>query len=110
MCAILVYMTAPDMDTARKIGRTVVENKLAACVNMLPGMESVYWWDSAVCTGQEVVLIAKTRADLWDKLRACVCAVHPYEVPCIVHVNLDGGHEPFLRWIETETREDNMPE
>lgn len=100
---VLAYVTAPDMETARRIGRVVVERRLAACVNILPGMESVYWWDGAVQNEREVVLLAKTRSEVFEAFTECVVELHPYEIPCVVAVPLVGGHEPFLSWIRRET-------
>lgn len=103
MSEILVYMTAPDADAAERIGRALVEKRLAACVNILPGIRSLYWWDGEVQSDTETAFLAKTSADLFDDLQACVLALHPYEVPCVVAMNLDRGHEPFLRWIDAQT-------
>jgi periplasmic divalent cation tolerance protein len=103
MSEILVYMTAPDADTARRIGRNLVERRLAACVNILPPMESMYWWDGAVQSEGETAFLAKTTADLYESLQACVLGMHPYEVPCVVALNIDCGHAPFLRWISEQT-------
>jgi periplasmic divalent cation tolerance protein len=100
---ILVYITVPDMDTARGIGREVVERRLAACVNILPDMESMYWWDGAVQSGQEVVLLAKTTSSALEALTACVVELHPYETPCVVGLPIQGGFRPFLEWIDRET-------
>ena len=103
MPEILVYMTAPDAATAGSIGRTLVERRLAACVNILPEIRSMYWWDGQVQSENETAFLAKTSADLYESLEACVLGLHPYEVPCIVALNLDRGHEPFLRWIDAQT-------
>lgn len=102
MDTILVYMTAPDMGVAEGIGRAVVERRLAACVNIIPGMRSLYWWNGGVQSGQEVVLIAKTTTAALPALHECVLGMHPYEVPCIVSVALRDGHGPFLDWIKRE--------
>lgn len=99
---ILVYITTPDVEQARRIGRALVERRLAACVNILPGMESMYWWDGSVHNDHEAVLLVKTMAAALDSLKETVRELHPYEVPCIVALGLVGGHEPFLRWIEAE--------
>lgn len=104
MAEILVYMTAPDAATARAIGRDIVERRLAACVNMLPGMESLYWWNGQVQQEREVVLLAKTTAAAWDALRKRVVELHPYEIPCIVRLEITDGHEPFVRWIGEHVR------
>ena len=100
---VMVYITTPDLDVARRIARALVEERLAACANILPGMESFYRWEGAVLNDQEVVLIAKTRSALLVPLTERVIALHPYEVPCVVALPVDQGHEPFLRWIDAAT-------
>ncbi len=100
---IMVYITTPDLDVARRIARTLVEERLAACANILPGVESFYRWQGAVQHDQEVALIVKTRAALLEALMERVVALHPYEVPCVVALPLNQGHEPFLRWIDAAT-------
>jgi len=110
MTEMLVYMTAPDADVAKRIGQALVEKRLAACVNILPAVQSMYWWNGAVQSENEAVFLAKTSADLYAHLEACVLAMHPYEVPCIVALNLDKGHEPFLRWIDVQTGTAGAPE
>ena len=100
---VLVYMTVPDLETARRIGRAVVEERLAACVNILGAMESLYWWEGTVHNDLEVVLVAKTRARLFEELRSRVVGLHPYEAPCIVAVDMCAGHGPFLHWITAQT-------
>ncbi|WP_028578265.1 divalent-cation tolerance protein CutA [Desulfomicrobium escambiense] len=103
MSEILVYMTAPDLETARRIGRTLVERRLAACVNILPSIESMYWWDGSVQSEVETAFVVKTKGDLYERLQACVLGMHPYELPCIVALDIDRGHAPFLRWIDEQT-------
>lgn len=102
MDRILVYITVPDLSVARRIGKNLVEQRLAACANILPAMESFYWWKGAVQSDQEVVLIVKTRAALLKPLTDRVVVLHPYDVPCIVALPIQGGYDPFLRWIEAE--------
>ena len=99
-----VYMTTASPDEAQRIGRTLVEERLAACVNIVPGMRSLYWWQGAVQDGQETVLIAKTRAELLESLTARVKALHSYTCPCVVALPIEGGNADFLRWIADETR------
>lgn len=100
----LVYMTCGSAEEAERIGRSLVEKRLAACVNMFEGMRSLYWWEGKVEKGSEVVLIAKTRKDLVDDLTREVKRLHEYDVPCIVTVPIDGGNGDFLRWIQEETQ------
>ena len=103
MPAVFAYVTAASTEEAQAIGRALVVERLAACVNILPGMHSVYHWQGAVETAEETVLIAKTRAELADALAARVKELHSYDVPCVVILPISGGYPPFLRWIEDET-------
>src|SRR5512135_188263 len=98
-----VYMTAGSAEEARAIGRALVEERLAACVNLIDGMTSLYWWDGAVQQGSETVLIAKTRTDLLDRLTARVRALHSYTCPCVVALPILGGNPAYLDWIAGET-------
>jgi periplasmic divalent cation tolerance protein len=77
--------------------------RLAACVNILPKMESHYWWNGKIESDQEAVLIAKTRADAREALQARVIDLHPYEVPCVVFLPVAGGNPDYLDWITRET-------
>lgn len=106
---ILVYMTAKDVDEAEKLGQALVSKRLAACVNIIPGMRSMYWWEGAVQREEEVVVLAKTRGELAQALIAEVKALHSYEVPCIVTLSIDDGNPDFLNWIGMETRDPVMP-
>lgn len=103
MQPIMVYMTAESMDQAKTIARELISNRLAACVNILDHMQSLYWWEGKVEESGEVVVLAKTRADLLPALTDRVQAVHFYDCPCIVSWPLTDGHRPFLDWIGQET-------
>ncbi len=98
-----VYMTAATPEEARRIGRALVEERLAACVNIIPGMTSFYRWQGNVDEGRETVLIAKTRQALVERLTARVKALHSYAVPCVVALPILGGNPDFLQWIGEET-------
>jgi len=100
----LIYITARDKDEARRIGRALVEGRFAACVNIIDGMNSMYWWKSEVQDDTEAVLIAKTRESLVPDLVAKVKELHSYQCPCIVAIPIVDGNADFLRWVETETR------
>jgi periplasmic divalent cation tolerance protein len=103
MDAVWVYMTAGSLEEARAVGKVLVEDRLAACVNLIDGMRSLYWWEGGVQEDAEAILIAKTRADLVDRLAARVAEVHSYDCPCVVALPIRGGHQPFLDWIGEET-------
>ena len=100
----LVYITAEDADEARAIGRELVEYRLAACVNIIDGVNSLYWWDGAVQDDHEAVLIAKTKEALVPELIEKAKELHSYECPCIVTVPIQAGNADFMQWIEDETR------
>jgi len=101
----LVYMTAGSLDEAKAIGASLVERRLVACVNILPGMISQYRWQGAVRTDEEVVLIAKTNTDLVEALTAHVLAMHSYDCPCVVTLPIQDGNPAFLQWIADETED-----
>ena len=98
--AILVFSTVPDAETARSIARELIEAKLAACVNILPAVESIYRWKGAIESSTEVLLIIKSTSWKYQVLEAKILELHPYELPEIVSVRMDAGHMPYLRWIE----------
>lgn len=102
---VLIYMTAGSREEALKIGRTLVEERLAACVNVLGGMTSLYWWNDAVQEDEEVAFLAKTRQGLVDPLIERVKALHAYDCPCIVSLPITDGNVAFLQWIQDQTSE-----
>ena len=102
--ALFIYITAPDKATARELGKTLVRERLAACADILDGVESLYWWRGEIQEDVESVCILKTTADGYKALEKRVRELHPYEIPCIVALPLVCGHAPFLRWITEETR------
>jgi len=103
MSESVVYMTCCDQEEAEHIAQVLVEKRLAACVNMLGGMNSVYWWEGKIEHSKEVVLVVKTRSELIEGLTHVVTELHSYEVPCIVSWPLEGGNPDFLKWIRDET-------
>ncbi len=100
---VSVYMTASSDEEADRIASALVEERLAACVNILGDIRSVYRWDGAVRRDAEVALIAKTRAALFDALAARVRTLHSYDVPCIVSWPIEAGNPAYLSWIHDET-------
>ena len=103
MAHVAVCVTAPSRTEAETIGRTLVEARLAASVNIVPGVSSLYWWEGALREGDEVMLWAKTRADLVEPLTARVRALHSYDCPCVIALPITGGNPDYLAWIDTET-------
>jgi periplasmic divalent cation tolerance protein len=98
-----VYVTAPDAAEAKRIGRTVVEERLAACANIIDGMSSIYWWQGKIEESSEAVLILKTTTTRIDALIARVKALHSYECPAIVALPIQFGFDGYLDWIGDET-------
>ena len=100
---VLVYSTFPSLVTAEEAGRAVVEARLAACVNILPGMVSWYEWQGRLERGEEVVMIVKTRRELAESVMAAVRARHPYEEPALLLLPVAGGSESYCGWILAQT-------
>ncbi|MFN3535796.1 MAG: divalent-cation tolerance protein CutA [Desulfatiglandales bacterium] len=101
---LLIYMTAPNKEEAKRIGRILVEERLAACVNIFPEIDSFYWWQGKLEDEREAVVVAKTTEAQRERLVQRVVELHPYECPCILSFKIDGGYEPFLNWIGEETK------
>src|SRR3954447_10719775 len=102
MEAVLVYITVPSAEEARRIGRTLVEERLAAAVNILDRATSIFRWRGAVEQALEPVVIAKTRADRFDAVAERVRALHSYRCPCIVALPVEGDTGDYLGWIGAE--------
>jgi periplasmic divalent cation tolerance protein len=102
----LVYVTAADEAEARAIGRAMVEARLAACANVIPGMVPIFRWEGAVDEGSECVVLLKTTQQRVDALIEAVEAMHSYDCPCAVVLPIAGGSRAFLDWIGEETREE----
>jgi periplasmic divalent cation tolerance protein len=94
-----VYMTAGNPEEAQRIGRELVGGGLAACVNILPQMNSIYVWEGRIEEASEVVLIAKTTEARVADLIAKVKSLHSYSCPCIVSLKVEDGYPPFLEWV-----------
>ena len=101
--AVFVYTTHPSLAEAERIGRVLVERRLAACVNILPGMVSYYWWEGKIDRGEEVVMIVKTRAALAEGVRVAVKERHSYTTPAILVTPLASVDEAYLAWLMAET-------
>jgi len=101
MGLIAVYITHENIEQARKVAAHLLEKRLVACANFFP-IESEYWWHGSIESASEVVSIVKTTTQNWDKVRAEVEKIHPYDVPCVVRFDIDAG-EPFKAWVESET-------
>jgi periplasmic divalent cation tolerance protein len=101
--ARIVLVTAPDSATAERLAKAAVEERLAACGNVVPGLTSIYRWEGAVQRDAEVLLVLKTTARCTDALIRRVTELHPYEVPEALALEVEGGYAPYLAWIAGST-------
>ena len=102
MTTMMIYITTANADEAARLAEALVEKRLAACVNILPGVRSVYRWQGRIEHAAEVALIAKTTEEKVPALTAEVRRLHSYECPCVVAVPIAGGAAPFLEWVARE--------
>lgn len=107
---VVILVTVPTEDVAASLAKTLVAEKLVACVNILPGVRSIYAWQGKLCDEAELLCVLKTRRTLFPAVRDRVVAMHPYEVPEVVALPLIAGHGPYLAWLQHETREDRPTE
>ena len=99
-----IYVTAPDVAQAEALAGALLERRLIACANVLPGMRALYRWQGAVVRDDEVVMIAKTVQDRLDEALRAIDELHPYEVPCAVAWPVETGLGAYLDWVRDETR------
>lgn len=101
--AVVVLSTAPDDDVAVRVARALVEGGLAACVNIVPGVRSIYRWQGKLCDDAERLLVIKTRAERADEVVAAIKANHTYECPEAIALPITGGAEAYLAWLQEST-------
>jgi periplasmic divalent cation tolerance protein len=104
MSISVVYVTSGNREEAQSIGRTLVEERLVACANIVSGMHSIYWWEGAMETSDELVVFMKTRTELVEAVAARVRELHSYDVPCVVSWPIASANPDYVRWVEGETR------
>ncbi|MEY3980835.1 MAG: hypothetical protein RLZZ375_2264 [Pseudomonadota bacterium] len=100
---LMVMSNVPDAATAQGLARLLVETKLAACVNILPGVQSVYLWQGQIEQAEEVTLLIKTTREKYAQLQQTLVGAHPYDVPEVIAWPLAEGHAPYLHWVVAET-------
>ena len=100
----VVLITAPDAETGADLARALVEERLAACVNVVPGIRSIYRWQGALEDEAEVLLLVKTRAERCDALAERVQDLHPYDVPEVLELAAVGGSQGYLAWVREESK------
>ncbi|XP_058786256.1 protein CutA 1, chloroplastic isoform X2 [Vicia villosa] len=103
--SIVVYVTVPNKEAGKKLSESIVQEKLAACVNRVPGIESVYLWEGKIQTDSEELLIIKTRQSLLEALTEHVKANHEYDVPEVISLPITGGNLKYLEWLKESTKE-----
>ena len=96
---VVVLMTCPNRRTAGELAEQLVAGRLAACVNIIPAVQSIFRWKGKVDRCRELLLIVKTTSRRVKRLRHAVIALHPYEVPELIVLTVTGGHRPYLRWV-----------
>ena len=99
MSEILIMCTADTPDLAHRIGTKLVESRLAACVNILPGIRSIYRWEGKICNDGEVLLLIKSTAWRFEEIRAFIRGIHSYQVPEIIAVPITAGDADYLNWL-----------
>lgn len=102
---VLTIITAASEQDAAALGTVLVEERLAACANIIPRIRSIYRWNGRICDESEAMLLIKTRAELFETVRQRVKALHTYEVPEITGMDISRGDPMYLDWIEDSTRE-----
>jgi periplasmic divalent cation tolerance protein len=104
MTELLLVMTSlPDKDAAKGLAKRLIDTRLAACVQIQPGAESIYRWEGRICEEQEVVLAAKTTDEQWPAISAFIKQNHPYDVPEIIAQPITHSHTEYARWVIAET-------
>ena len=96
---VVVLVTCPSRSVARRMATALVTQRLAACVNIVPAVESLFWWQGKVDRCRETLLIIKTAARGFERLRKAVIELHPYDVPEVIALPLAAGHAPYVRWV-----------
>ena len=102
---IVVLVTVPAREEAERIARGVLEEKLAACVNIIPGVDSYYWWQGKIDMSKELLLVIKTQSPLFSQLKERVASLHSYDVPEIIAMPLAQGSPSYLNWINESVRQ-----
>ena len=105
--ALLVLTNVPDVECAQWVARTLIEARLAACVNLLPAVQSMYRWQGKIEEATEITLLIKTTSQHYDNLQQVIVKLHPYDVPEIIATPIVTGYAPYLQWIATETAKDS---
>lgn len=101
MKMIFVYITCKNKEEALSIGKSILEAKLAGCINIIDSMTSMYEWEGRLEISEEVILIAKTNESLFDEINLHIKKIHSYTTPCILSIPIQNGNEEYLKWLES---------
>ena len=101
MKPVLVLVTCPTRVVARRIASQLVKRRLAACVNVVPSIESLFWWEGKLERARETLLLIKTSIGRFEELERRIVALHPYDVPEVIALRIATGHRPYLHWIRS---------
>ena len=104
---LLVLTNLPDADSAQSLARLLVHSRLAACVNLMPGVQSVYRWQGAIEQANEITLLIKTTRSHYAQLQQAIITHHPYDVPEVIALPVSDGHPTYLHWVASETSSDS---
>jgi periplasmic divalent cation tolerance protein len=102
--ALLVFTTLPTADKAAEVAKLLVEERLAACANLMPAIRSIYHWQGKLHDENEVLVLLKTRAEHLERLKLRILELHPYELPEVLAVPVEAGYQPYLEWLAGETK------
>lgn len=98
---VVALCTVPAREVGLSIGTRLIEAGVAACVNVLPGVSSIFSWQGSICTEEECLLVIKTRHDAYPRMQALIESLHPYDVPEIIALDISQGNEKYLAWIDS---------
>ena len=101
---ILILCTINEIESARKISKTLVSEKLAACVNIIPNLTSIYTWNGQIEEDSEYLMLIKTKQTLFDKVKTRITELHPYETCEVISIKIDNGSKPYLDWINNSVQ------
>ena len=104
--AIVCLVACPNDDVAEMLGRTLVVERLAACVNVIPGVRSIYRWRGSITDDVEVLCLVKTTRAFYERVRARIVALHPYDIPEVLTLDVGQGHAPYLEWLRASVGEE----
>lgn len=97
-----IYVTTSDILESREIAKKLVEERLAACVNIVPSIESIYWWNGEIEEDSESLIFIKTRSNLVEKVIKRVEEIHSYETPCVLELSIERGSKKYFKWLDKE--------